>query len=62
MHAVCGSDPARFAAMSARFSKPVFPGQDLTVTIWDLGGGQAVFRTSTVEGVVIDGGTLTYVQ
>jgi acyl dehydratase len=62
LHTVCGSDPARFAAMSARFSKPVYPGQDLTIMVWDLGGGQAVFRTSTEEGVVIDGGTVTYVQ
>src|ERR1700675_3565445 len=25
LHTLCGSDPARFAAMDARFSKPVYP-------------------------------------
>jgi acyl dehydratase len=60
LHSVCGSDPARFGSMSARFSKPVFPGQELTVAIWDEGSGRALFRTSTPDGVVIDGGVLAY--
>ena len=30
LHAVCGSDPARFGAMRARFSKPTMPGDTLT--------------------------------
>ena len=29
LHAVCGSDPARFGAMRARFSKPTMPGDTL---------------------------------
>ena len=36
LHAVCGSDPARFGGMSARFSAPVLPGQTLEVP--HLGG------------------------
>jgi acyl dehydratase len=60
LHTLCGSDPERFLSISARFSKPVFPGQDLTVSMWVLGSGEALYRTSTSAGVVIDGGRLTY--
>lgn len=60
LHTVCGSDPDRFVSMGARFSKPVLPGQELTVSIWLTGDGQAVFRTSTDSGVVMEGGQLTY--
>jgi acyl dehydratase len=60
LHTLCGSDPDRFISMSARFSKPVYPGQDLTVTIWVEGAGRALFRTSTSSGVVIDAGQFGY--
>ena len=57
LHALADSDPARFAAMSGRFSKPVFPGEPLTVSVW-LDGDDAVFRTTKEDGtVVIDRGT-----
>jgi acyl dehydratase len=47
--------------MSGRFSKPVMPGDTLTVSIWDQGSGEAVFRTSTHRGdVVLDSGRVTY--
>lgn len=60
LHALCGSDPDRFQSMAARFSKPVFPGQELAVSMWVTGEGQALYRTSTDSGVVIDGGQFTY--
>jgi acyl dehydratase len=60
LHTLCGSDPDRFVSMYARFSKPVFPGQALSVSMWEQGEGQALYRTSTDAGVVIDGGQLTY--
>ncbi|MHB1928354.1 MAG: MaoC family dehydratase [Acidimicrobiales bacterium] len=60
LHAVCGSDPGRFVAMSARFTRPVYPGQELAVSIWDGGDGRAWFRTDTADGTVVDGGRLTY--
>lgn len=60
LHAMCGSDPDRFVSMAARFSKPVLPGQKLAVSMWDLGEGDALFRTSTDAGVVIDAGRLSY--
>src|SRR5579864_597607 len=34
LHALCGSDPARFRSMSGRFSSPVLPGDSLTVSMW----------------------------
>jgi acyl dehydratase len=60
LHAVCGSDPARFGAMRARFSKPTLPGDTLTVSLWDVGDrlpGAYRFRTETQRGeTVIDAG------
>lgn len=61
LHTLCGSDPARFKVMDARFSKPVYPGDELTVKVWDQGSGRALFQTVTQEGtVVIDGGIFEY--
>ncbi len=60
LHAMCGSDPTRFKAMSGRFSTPVFPGQQLDVKIWDQGDGEAVYQTCVDDTVVLDHGTLQY--
>ncbi len=60
LHTLCGSDPSRFRAMEARFSRPVFPGETLTVSMW-LDGNEAVFRTETDGGhVVLDGGRFRF--
>jgi len=60
LHTVCGSDPERFGAMQARFSKPTVPGDTLTVSVWDVGeraAGAYRFRTETQRGeTVIDAG------
>ncbi|MFG1972316.1 MaoC/PaaZ C-terminal domain-containing protein [Nonomuraea fuscirosea] len=59
LHAVAGSDPARFKAMAGRFSSPVFPGESLTVSIW-VDGADVLFRTAKDDGtVVIDRGRAT---
>jgi acyl dehydratase len=61
LHELCGSDPARFKGMDARFSSPVMPGEALTVNTWDDGDGAAIFQTCGQDGrVVIDNGRLTY--
>lgn len=67
-HTLCESDPARFRSMEGRFSKPVFPGEDLVVKIWlddgaDGGdGSSAVFRTENGAGeVVLDQGRVRWV-
>jgi acyl dehydratase len=60
LHALAGSDPARFASMSGRFSSPVLPGESLTVSIW-ADGDTALFRTTKEDGtVVIDRGRATF--
>jgi acyl dehydratase len=60
LHVVCGSDPTRFGAMRARFSKPTMPGDTLTISVWDIGEvapGAYRFRTETQRGeTVIDAG------
>ncbi|HEU5421799.1 MAG TPA: MaoC/PaaZ C-terminal domain-containing protein [Streptosporangiaceae bacterium] len=71
LHALCDGDPARFRAMSGRFSAPVLPGDSLVVSIWlgdgqpggapAAGGGTAQFRTTRADGtVVIDRGELRF--
>jgi acyl dehydratase len=60
LHALAGSDPARFAGMSGRFSAPVLPGESLTVSMWleeGSAGDDAKFVTTKDDGtVVIDRG------
>jgi acyl dehydratase len=61
LHELCGSDPARFKGMDARFSSPVMPGEALTVKAWDDGDGSAIFQTCGQDGrVVIDAGRVTF--
>jgi len=61
LHTLCAGDPARFKSMEARFSSPVFPGDALTIRMWDTTDGEVVFQTLR-EGstVVIDNGRCTY--
>jgi acyl dehydratase len=61
LHSLCGSDPARFRRMDSRFSKPVYPGDALTISMW-VDGNSAVFRTRNQRGeTVIDQGQFTFV-
>ena len=63
LHALCGSDPARFRAMSGRFSRPVYPGQTLVVSIWlpEADDDAALFQAATEDGtVVIDRGRMQF--
>lgn len=61
LHGLCGSDPARFRSMEARFSKPVYPGDDLTICMW-VDGGECRFQTKNQKGdVVLDQGRMTFV-
>jgi acyl dehydratase len=60
LHALCDDDPERFLSMDARFSKPVLPGDALTVSMW-VDGDRALFRTERAPGeVVIDGGVCVF--
>ena len=59
LHGPCGGDPSKFGAMNARFSKPVIPGDTLTISMWE-GSDRFLFRTTNQhDDVVIDQGTLT---
>jgi acyl dehydratase len=61
LHELCGSDVAKFKSMDVRFSKPVMPGDTLTVKMWDDGPGKAMFQTVTQNNeVVINGGVFTF--
>ena len=59
LHAVCGSDPARFKAIEGRFSSPVMPGDTLDVKIW-VEGNEALFQTWVGDNTVIDSGKLVF--
>jgi acyl dehydratase len=56
LHAVAESDPKRFKAMTGRFTKPILPGETITVSIW-VDGETVRFRTTDSGGTaVIDHG------
>ncbi|MFU8816357.1 MAG: MaoC/PaaZ C-terminal domain-containing protein [Pseudomonadales bacterium] len=60
LHTLCGGDPSRFRSMNSRFSKPVYPGDALTISMW-VDGNSALFRTRNQGGdVVIDQGQFTF--
>ena len=60
LHGLCGGDAGRFKSMNARFSKPVIPGDTLTVSMW-VDGNNALFRTTNQHGdVVIDQGQFRF--
>ncbi len=57
---LCDGDPARFKAMDARFSKPVMPGDELTICMW-VDGNECTFQTRTQNSeIVIDQGRMTF--
>jgi acyl dehydratase len=61
LHGLCEGDPARFRSMDGRFSSPVLPGEKLTVQMWVVGDGEALFRTQGEDGrTVIESGRCTY--
>jgi acyl dehydratase len=59
LHVLCDSEPARFRSMSGRFSRPVWPGESLTISVWRQDGDTALFQTTKDDGtVVIDRGRM----
>jgi acyl dehydratase len=60
LHTLCDSDPSRFKAMYGRFSKPVIPGDALTISMW-VDGNDCVYQTKNQKGdVVIDSGSMKF--
>jgi acyl dehydratase len=63
LHSLAASDDRRFTGMEARFARPVFPGQSLTVKVWQTGPGEAVYITENDHGeVVISEGRATFIE
>jgi acyl dehydratase len=62
LRVLCDGDPARFRSMSGRFSRPVLPGEPLTMSIWRAEDGEtALFQTTRKDGtVVIDRGRMQF--
>jgi acyl dehydratase len=54
---VAGGDPTRLARLAVKFSRPVFPGQEITVRIYATGDATYGFEALNAEGqaVVKDG-------
>lgn len=60
LRGLCDGDPARFSSMEGRFSRPVYPGDTLSVKMW-LDGTEAIFLTERDGGeVVVDQGRFTF--
>ncbi|MCY4144539.1 MAG: MaoC/PaaZ C-terminal domain-containing protein [Gammaproteobacteria bacterium] len=60
LHTLCGGDPSRFRSMTGRFSRPVIPGDNLTVSMW-VDGNQALYRTQNDRGdTVLDQGVCRF--
>lgn len=59
LNAFADGDPSLFRGLSGRFSKPVFPGERLSVRVWD-GEGPRRFTVVNERGeTVLDRGRLT---
>ena len=59
VESLCGSDVRRFRSLEGRFSKPVTPGDTLTLSAWKTADG-ALFRLATSDGsIAIDRGRFT---
>lgn len=57
LQARCDNDPERLRALSLRFSRPVFPGETLSVELYDVPGGvQFRCRVKARDVVVLDRG------
>lgn len=58
--AVAEARPERFNTFQARFSSPVFPGEELTTSIWRTDDQTAVFQTRVDDRVVLDRGVFVH--
>lgn len=60
LHALCGGQAARFGHIEGRFTSPVVPGDELTISIWETADDTAVFTTAVGDRAVIDQGLLRH--
>lgn len=52
-----GADPRRLTYLSARFSAPVFPGDELVTSVWSTGAEEVAFQVFGPRSLVLDQGT-----
>lgn len=52
LHALCNGEASKFKSMSAKFSKPVMPGDELTISMW-VDGNTALFKTMNQDGEIV---------
>jgi acyl dehydratase len=49
----CPDDPTRLERLAVRFAKTLQPGQTITTSIYDIGGGAYAYQTTSDEGAVV---------
>ncbi|PCI48442.1 MAG: enoyl-CoA hydratase [Moraxellaceae bacterium] len=52
LNSYCKGQPEKFKAIEGRFSKPVMPGDELTISMWQE-GNNVLFQTKTQDDVVV---------
>lgn len=57
---LCAGDADRFRHIEGRFASPVFPGDALTVRMWETVGGEALFETWVGDRKVLDQGLVRF--
>jgi len=60
LHERLGGDPERFGAFTGRFSKPVLPGDVLSVGLWKLSDDTTGVKVWSGDQVVLDDGLLEH--
>jgi acyl dehydratase len=62
MAALCDYAPGRVVSLKGRFSAPVFPGETISIDIWQEGTGRAAFRARIAarSAVVFNNGLFEY--
>ena len=53
---ICGGDADAVGRMEGRFTKPVMPGDTLTVDVWEQGAGFAFVVKDSANDIVLDRG------
>jgi len=56
LHGLCNNDASAFQHIEGRFTSPVIPGEELTISMWETAKGEAVFTTAVGSRLVIDQG------
>src|SRR3546814_12757387 len=62
MAGLCGSRADRITRLDCRFTAPVYPGDELCVSAWKVGAGEAIFKVAAPArgAVVLNNGFMKY--